>query len=87
MFLVFFPILVALALVSSTSEIIMRIRLTRKESPGNKLFWWSRGGDEVTAMYQEIFPQTHLPLFRRFAFWLLIACCSAILLSVLWRSY
>jgi hypothetical protein len=84
---VFFSILVAVAIISSFSEIVMRIRLTKGEPSGNKLFWWRRGGDEVAAMYQELFPRTRLPLFRRFAFWLVIACSSAILLSILWRSH
>jgi hypothetical protein len=83
----FLLFLVAMALVSSCSEIVMRIRLTRKEPSGNKLFWWRRGGDEVTATYQELFPQIRLPLFRRFAFWLVIACACTILLSVLLKSH
>jgi len=83
---VFFSILLVMAVVSSGSEIAMRIRLTKREPSGNKLFWWRRGGDEVTAMYQELFPRTRLPFFGRFAFWLVIVCSSLILLSV-WRSH
>jgi len=87
MFGVLFSILVVMAILSSCSEIVMRVRLSTRESPAEKLLWWRRGGDEVAAMYQELFPRTRLPLFRRFAFWLVVASCFAILVSMLWKSH
>jgi hypothetical protein len=87
MFAVVFSILAIMAIISSCSEIVMRVRLTKREPSGDKLAWWRRGGDEVAAMYQELFPRTRLPLFRRFAFWLLVAWSLVALLSVLWKSY
>jgi len=86
MFGVFFAILVAMALTSSFIELFMRVRLSQRETSRDKLAWWRRGGDEVTATYQELFPRTKLPLFRLFAFWLLVALSSVFLVSILWKS-
>jgi hypothetical protein len=73
---IFFSILVVMAIFSSCSEIFMRVRLSKRESPANRLLWWRRGGDEVAAMYQELFPRTRLPLIRLFTFWFFIATCT-----------
>jgi hypothetical protein len=86
MFGVFFSILVVMALASILGEIVMRVRLTRRETSRGKLAWWRRGGDEVAATYEEVFPRSRLPLFRRFAFWLLLAWSLVLLLSILSKS-
>ena len=85
MFGVFFSILVVVALLSILSETVMRVRLTRRAS-GDKIAWWRRGGDEVSATYEEVFPDSSLPFFRRFIFWLVVACAGALVFSMLWKS-
>jgi len=85
MFGVFFSILVAVALLSGLGEFVMRVRLTKRASH-DKIAWWRRGGDEVTTSYAEVFPDSRLPVFRRFVFWLFLACCASVLVAVLWKS-
>jgi hypothetical protein len=85
MFGVFFSILVVVALLSIFGEFVMRVRLTKRASR-DKIAWWRRGGDQVAASYAEVFPDSRLPLFRRFVFWLLVACAGFFLLSMLWKS-
>jgi len=60
MFGVFFSILVVVALLSIFSEIVMRVRLTRRASR-DKIAWWRRGGDEVAATYEEVFTRLTTP--------------------------
>jgi hypothetical protein len=86
MFGVFFSILVVVALLSILGEIVMRVRLTRR-APSDKMAWWRRGGDEVSATYGEVFPESSLLSFRRFIFWLVVACAGALVLSTLWKSH
>jgi hypothetical protein len=83
MFGIFFSTLVVIALASLGGELIMRVRLTKIESPSEKLLWWRRGGDEVAATYQELFPRSRLPLFRRFVSWLFLACVLVTLVLIL----
>jgi hypothetical protein len=83
MFDIFFLMLVVIGLLSIGGEIVMRVRLTRMETSRNKLVWWRRGGDEVAASYEELFPLSPLPFFRRFAFWLFLAWSAVMLLSIL----
>ena len=85
MFGIFFSILVLMGLLSICGEFIMRVRLTRRASR-DKIAWWRRGGDEVAATYEEVFPDSRLPFFRRFVFWLLITSAAAMLAVVLWKS-
>jgi hypothetical protein len=85
MFGILFSILVLVGLLSICSEIVMRVRLTRRVSR-DKIAWWRRGGDEVAATYEELFPRSRLSLFRRFAFWLFLASSAVMLLSILWKS-
>jgi hypothetical protein len=85
MFTILFSILVVVAVLSSCSELMMRIRVTTKEDR-DKIAWWRGGSDEVVAIYQGLFPNSRLPLFRRFVFWLLIAWAVAILLTFLWKA-
>jgi hypothetical protein len=86
MFAIFFSILVVIGLLGTCGEIVMRVRLTRMEGSRDKLAWWRRGGDEVAATYEELFPRSRLSFFRRFAFWLFVAWSAVMLLSILWRS-
>jgi hypothetical protein len=88
MFGVFFSILVVVALLSIFGEIVMRVRLTRREASRDKLVWWRRGGDEVAATYEEVFPDSRLPLFRRFVFWFFVAWSGVLVFSMLlWKSH
>jgi hypothetical protein len=83
---VFFSILVFMGLLSICGEIVMRVRLTREESSRDKLAWWRRGGDEVAATYEQAFPRSRLPLFRRFVFRLFVAGSAVLFFSMLWKS-
>jgi hypothetical protein len=64
MFGIFFALLVAMALLNVCGEVTTRVRLTRKENSRGKLGWWRRGGDEVAATYEQLFPESWLPFFR-----------------------
>jgi hypothetical protein len=81
MFVVFFSILPILALLMACTEVIMRVRLSQRESSANRLLWWRLGGDEVDGTYQEVLPHTLLLRIRRYLFWLFIVCCVAPLAS------
>jgi len=85
MFGIFFSILVVVALLSVFAEVVMRVRLTKRASR-DKIAWWRRGGDEVAATYGEVFPDSRLPFFRRFVFWLLTACAGVLIFSLLLRK-
>ena len=84
-FAIFFFVLVVVGLASILVEIMMRIRLSRREVPAEKLLWWRRGGDDVADAYQELFPETHLPILRKFVFWTVVAAAFALLASFLWK--
>ena len=81
---IFFSLLMVVALLSMCGEIVMRVRLTRRASR-DKIAWWRRGGDEVAATYEEVFPDSHLPFFGRFVFWLVVSCAGALLSMPLWK--
>ncbi len=85
MFGVVFSILVIIALLSICGEIIMRVRLTKRASR-DKMAWCRRGGDEVSATYEEVFPRSLLPVFRRPVFRFFLVLTSVILLFILWKS-
>jgi hypothetical protein len=85
MFGVFFSIFAVVGLISIFGEIFMRVRLTRRASH-DKLAWWRRGGDEVAATYEEIFPDSRLPFLRRFIFWLVVACAGVLVFSMILRK-
>jgi hypothetical protein len=84
MFGVFFSILVVLVLLNIFGEFVMRVRLTRRASH-DKIAWWRRGGHEVAATYEEVFPRSRLPLFRRFVFWLFVGS-AVFVFAMVWRS-
>jgi len=81
----FFSILVVVALLSIFGEFVMRVRLAKRTSR-DKIAWWRRGGDEVSTAYQEVFPDSSLPFFRRFIFRLVVACAGVLVLSMLWKA-
>jgi hypothetical protein len=85
MIAMFFSFLVVLAFLGICSDVIMRVRLSRRELPADKLLWWRRGGDDVDETYQELFPRSRLPLFGRYVFWLILISVVAILIFMLWR--
>jgi hypothetical protein len=82
---IFFSLLMVMALLSICGEIVMRVRLTKRASLDN-IAWWRRGGDEVSAAYEEVFPDSRLPFLRRFVFWLVVTCVGALVFSVLLRK-
>jgi hypothetical protein len=84
MFGIFLSVLILVVLLSGCGEIVMRVRLTKRASH-DKIAWWRRGGDEVAATYEQLFPGSQLPLLRRFAFWLVIASSAVVLVTVLWK--
>jgi hypothetical protein len=70
-------------------EIVMVVRLTRRGISCDKLpkLPWGRGrGHEVAATYEQVFPRSRLPLFRRFVFCLFPAWAGVFLLIELWKS-
>ena len=86
MFAIFLSILVVMSLLSIYSNIVMRIRLTRAEPSRDRLGWWRRGSDEVTSMYEELFPGSYLPFFHQTVFWLVLASALLVLVASLWKS-
>ena len=65
---VFFSMVVLVALFMFV-ESAMLVRLTRKGISCDKSPWWRRGY-EVATTYEEVFPRSRLPRFRRFVLWL-----------------
>jgi hypothetical protein len=86
MFGTFFSLLVFLALLGICGEITMRVRLSRRETTGEKLAWWRCGGDAVSAAYDELFPNSRITAYRRFIFWLVLFCAASALVTILWKS-
>jgi hypothetical protein len=82
-----FTVLAVIAIVSISVEIVMRVRLTQREIPSQKLLWWRRGGDDVEEAYQELFPGTQFPFLRKLAFGLVAADALMLLVSILWKSF
>jgi hypothetical protein len=87
MFGLFFSLLVLIALSSICIELVMRVRLTKAETSRDKLVWWRRGGDEIAATYQELFPRSKLPLFREFAFWFLLGSAAVVVVCIFWKKH
>jgi hypothetical protein len=79
MFVPFVLVIAAIVFFSIGSEIVMRVRLTIREVPSERLLWWRKGGDEVASTYQEVFPGTRLPVLRNITFYTFIALCIVIL--------
>ena len=69
-------------------ELVMIVRLTRRGISCNKIpklpFLGGRG-HEVAATYEQLFPRSRLPLFRRFVFCLLPVWAGVFLLTELWK--
>jgi hypothetical protein len=87
MFAILFSILVLMSILSIFSNLVMRIRLTKAEGSRDKLVWWRRGSDEVTSTYEELFPNSHLPLISQTAFWLVLAAALIVLIASPWKSH
>jgi len=86
MFGFFFLILVLMALASTYSILVMRIRLTKRLPLENRFTWWMRGSDEVGQAYQELFPGSYLPAIVRYVFWLFLAAAAAIAILIALRK-
>ncbi len=66
-----FSLLVFAAMLSIGGEIIMRVRLSLREASGEKLVWWRRGGDAVSAAYKKYFlTAAFRPIGVSFSGWL-----------------
>jgi hypothetical protein len=85
MFGIFFWVFVLAALLGIANEIAMRVRLTRRAS--DKWAWWRRGGDEVAASYEQLFPNSLLPRYRRLMFWGVLAFAALLLAIMLRKSH
>lgn len=77
---------VFLAVFTGCGEIMMRVRLSKREPRSEKLLWWRRGGDEVASNYLELFPNSFLPRFRDFTFWLLLFFAACLLILIVWKK-
>ena len=86
MFAALFSLLVFGVLLGIGSEIIMRVRLSLRETSGEKLAWWARGGDAVSTAYKELFPGSRIPVYRSLVFWMVVICAAAVLVASLWKS-
>jgi len=82
-----FSALVVVALFSIAFHWVMRIRLMRRDSAGDKLAWLSRGSSEVYDTYEALFPASWLPRFSRFAFWAMLVVAAIVLGVVLLKSH
>jgi len=82
MFGYFFLVLVLMALASNCSDLVMRIRLTKRLPLENVFSWWMQSSDEVGRAYQEIFPGSYLPSIVQYAFWVFLVAAAAVLLIV-----
>ena len=62
----------------------MRVRVARRAY--DKWAWWRRGGDEVADAYEQHFPNSLLPRYRRWLFWTFLAIALLALLVILWKT-
>jgi hypothetical protein len=87
MIAVAFSALMMLALVSIVFHLYMRIRLLKMDSSRDRIEWLSfRGGDDVLATYEDLFPRSVLPRFCRFVFWAFIFFAVAALFEIIVNS-
>ena len=86
MLAVFFFLFLFVGLSTICSEMVMRARVTKAERV-DKWAWWRRGGDEIAATYQELFPRSKLPMFREFAYWFLLASGALGAVLIFWKSH
>lgn len=84
--LILFLMFVLLATFNGCAEIMMRVRLTKREPSSEKLLWWRRGGDEVASNYLELFPSSFLPRLRDFTFWLFVIFAASVLTLIVWKK-
>ena len=82
----FFSVLVLVAVVSIAGDFVMRVRLTQSDFSKDKWYWWRCSGEDLTKGYEELFPTSRLPLYRRLAFWFVVGCSSVLLVSILLKS-
>ena len=73
-------------LASAYSNLMMRIRLTKRLPPENGLSWWMRSSDEVGRTYQELFPGSYLPSIIPSVFWLVVATAAAAAILIALRQ-
>jgi hypothetical protein len=86
MVVIFFSVLVTAALSIVCSEMVMRVRVTKADRL-DKWAWWRRGGDEIAATYQELFPRSKLPILREFAYWFVVTSAAVGLVLIFWKSH
>ena len=85
MIAIVFSILLLTAFLSICGNIVMRVRLSKREPSRDKLVWWRRSSDEVSSFYEELFPRSHLHVLSQFAFWLVLVFALVILIASLRR--
>jgi hypothetical protein len=78
--------LVLISLASIYSDLMMRIRLTKRLPPENGLPCWMRSSDEVGRTYQELLPGSYLPSIIPYVFWLFLATAAAAAVLVALRK-
>ena len=74
--------LLFIALLGIAGEFIMRVRLSRRALRGEKLQWWSRGGNEIASDYRQLYPTSIIPTFRVCAFWGFLAIALTLILAI-----
>lgn len=82
---VLFTAFIIMALFNLCGDLFMRVRLTKRELPSDKLLWWRRGGDDVADAYQELFPHSNIPRFRVLTFWLFLGLALIGAILVAWK--
>jgi hypothetical protein len=81
-----FSIVLLVMMVGIGSNIVMRIRLAKRDSSTDKLAWWKRGSDEVGDTYRARFSSGYLPLLNQFAFWLVVTLAAvALVFALVWK--
>jgi hypothetical protein len=86
MFGTFFSVLILMAMATVGSNLVMRIRVSKKLPPEGGTSWWLRSSDEVGRTYQELFPKSYLPSFIQYVFWFLLALCAATAVMIALRK-
>ncbi len=73
--------LVAMAILGIAFNIIVRVRLMKRDTARDRIAWLSRGSAEAWDTYDALFPGSLMTRFLRAMFWVVIAF-AAVLLAV-----
>ena len=72
MIAVAFFTLVGMALVGIALNLVIRIRLMKRDTARDRLDWLSRGSAEAWDTYKALFPNSSMPRFLRIIFWAVV---------------